>query len=122
MTGSVLDAYPISIVVKKAVGISNRIQVWCSLFYGVPDTINMIIQDAVHFRPPPGSKTGKKGRIYYSSQVSNRPPTFVLFVNDESLFDENYVKYIEKHLRENIELDGTSVKIILRGKPNRKFK
>ena len=85
-------------------------------------TVSMIIEEAVHFRPPPASKTGKKGRVYYASQVATRPPTFVLFVNDATLFGETYRKYIEKHLRENVVLEGTSIRVVFRGKPGRPLK
>eukprot|EP00210_Caulerpa_lentillifera_P000067 g63.t1 len=85
-------------------------------------TLNQIIQDAVHFRQPPASRQGKKGRIYYVNQPSTRPPTFVFFVNDDKLFDESYKKYLEKYLRDNIDLDGTSIKIFFRGKPERDSK
>jgi len=85
-------------------------------------TVNTIIQDAFHFRQPAASKKGKRGRVYYSSQVSVRPPTFVLFVNDPSLFDESYKKYIEKQLRENVDFAGTPVKVLFKGKPRREFK
>lgn len=83
-------------------------------------SINMIIQDAVHFRSPPASPNGKRGRVYYSSQVSSRPPTFVLFVNDSALFEETYTKYLEKYLRENIDLSGTPIRIVYRGKTEKK--
>lgn len=85
-------------------------------------TLNQIIQDAVHFRQPPASKKGKKGRIYYANQPSTRPPTFVLFVNDGSLFDDSYKRYMEKYLRENIDLDGTVIKVFFRGKSERDLK
>lgn len=68
------------------------------------------------WRTPPSKKTGKRGRIFYATQASIGPPTFVLFVNDTECFSEDYKRYLEKQLRQNIGFEGTPIRIFMRGK------
>ncbi|GMH36796.1 hypothetical protein BSKO_04669 [Bryopsis sp. KO-2023] len=82
-------------------------------------TFNMVIRDAVNWRPPPAGKNGRKARIYYATQPSARPPTFVLFVNDTNMFSDDYKRYLKKQLRENIGFNGTPIHLVFRGKPSR---
>lgn len=79
-------------------------------------TLNMVIRDTVNWRPPPAHK-GRKARIYYGTQASIRPPTFVLFVNEPRLFTDEYKRYMKKQLRENIGFGGTPIHLVFRGKP-----
>ncbi len=67
-------------------------------------------------RFPTPSRKGKKLKIYYVTQVSVAPPTFVFFVNSSELFHFSYQRYIENRLRENFELQGTFVRFIVREK------
>ena len=53
-------------------------------------------------------------KIYYITQPSTRPPTFVLFVNDDKLFHYSYKRYIENQIRETFGLEGTPVRILSR--------
>lgn len=77
--------------------------------------INEVVNDATLWMAPPtiGSKSGK---IYYCLQISTSPPTIVMFVNDPSLFTDNYHRYLERKIRDALNLEGTPLKMIWRGK------
>lgn len=75
--------------------------------------LNEIISEAVALSQPPSDK-GKRLKIFYGTQVSIKPPTFVLFVNDKELFHFSYERYIENRIREAFGFSGTSLKIIIR--------
>lgn len=75
--------------------------------------LNEIISEAVALQQPPSDK-GKRLKIFYGTQVSIKPPTFVLFVNDKELFHFSYERYIENRIREAFGFSGTSLKIIIR--------
>jgi len=77
--------------------------------------LNQVVSDAVAMNPTPLTPRGK-GKILYATQVETKPPTFVLFVNDEDLFHFSYIRYLENTLRKNFDLTGTPLKIILRNK------
>jgi GTP-binding protein len=62
---------------------------------------------------PPTDK-GKRLKIYYITQPSTRPPTFVCFVNKKDLFHFSYVRYLENQIRETFGLAGTPIRIIAR--------
>ncbi|MGN0181302.1 MAG: ribosome biogenesis GTPase Der, partial [Candidatus Ornithomonoglobus sp.] len=75
--------------------------------------LNDVINEAVQKQQPPSDK-GKRLRIYYGTQVSVAPPTFVLFVNDKDLFHFSYKRFIENQIRENFGFDGTPIVILIR--------
>ena len=75
--------------------------------------LNEILTDAVAENEPPSDK-GKRLRLYYITQVSVKPPTFVLFINSRELAHFSYIRYIENKLREAFLFKGTPIKIILR--------
>lgn len=75
--------------------------------------LNEILTDAVAETEPPSDK-GKRLRLYYITQVSVKPPTFVLFINSKELAHFSYIRYIENKLREAFLFKGTPIKIILR--------
>lgn len=75
--------------------------------------LNDVITDALLINPPK-SHNGEKIKVYYATQVSNRPPTFVLFVNDENCMHFSYKRYLTNRLRESFKFEGTPIKIILR--------
>jgi GTP-binding protein len=62
--------------------------------------INQVLEDAVSWHNPPTSRQGKQGKIYYGTQVTSRPPSIAIFVNDPARFNDNYKRYIEKQFRE----------------------
>ncbi|MCD8249250.1 MAG: GTP-binding protein, partial [Lachnospiraceae bacterium] len=75
--------------------------------------LNEIIGEATALQQPPSDK-GKRLKIYYVTQVSVKPPTFVAFVNDKELMHFSYVRYLENRLREAFGFGGTSLKFIIR--------
>ena len=77
--------------------------------------LNELMADAQLTNPPP-TKGGRPLKIYYLTQASVAPPTFVLFVNDPALLHFSYKRYIENRLRETFGFEGTPVRIIARGK------
>jgi len=78
--------------------------------------VNQIVAESVALVPPPSGKRGKRLKIYYATQVSVAPPTFVLKVSDAKLMVRNYQTYLERKLREAFGFTGAPVRIILRSK------
>ena len=76
-------------------------------------TLNDLILDAVRTNEP-ASVNGRRLKIYYCSQPSVCPPTFVLFVNDETLMHFSYRRYLENVLRRSFDFTGTPIRIALR--------
>ena len=79
------------------------------------NVLNEVVLDAQLMTPPP-THNGKRLKIYYCSQVSVAPPTFVLFVNDPELLHFSYKRFIENKLREAFNFEGTTLRIIAREK------
>lgn len=75
--------------------------------------LNDVLADATARVQPPTDK-GKRLRIYYITQPSTRPPTFVCFVNKAELFHFSYKRYIENRIRETFGLEGTPIRIVVR--------
>ena len=75
--------------------------------------LNEIVSEAVAMQQPPSDK-GKRLKIYYATQVSVKPPTFVIFVNDKKLMHFSYVRYLENRIRDAFGFQGTSLKFIIR--------
>ncbi len=75
--------------------------------------LNEIVAEAVALQQPPTDK-GKRLKIYYVTQVSVKPPTFVIFVNDKELAHFSYVRYLENRIRDAFGFRGTSLKFIVR--------
>lgn len=75
--------------------------------------LNEIVSEAVALQQPPSDK-GKRLKIYYITQVSVKPPTFVIFVNEKPLMHFSYVRYLENRIREAFGFRGTSLKFIIR--------
>ena len=75
--------------------------------------LNEVLADATARVQPPTDK-GKRLKIYYMTQASTRPPTFVFFVNNAELFHFSYQRYLENQIREIFGLDGTPVRFIIR--------
>ena len=77
--------------------------------------LNQVVNEAIAIVQPPSDK-GRRLRIYYGTQVSTKPPTFVIFVNDKSLFHFSYERYLVNQIRKEFGLEGTPVRIIAREK------
>ena len=75
--------------------------------------LNEIVAEAVAMQQPPSDK-GKRLRIYYVTQVSVKPPTFVIFVNDKELMHFSYTRYLENRIRDTFGFRGTALKFIVR--------
>ena len=75
--------------------------------------LNEILTEAMAMQQPPSDR-GKRLKIYYMTQVSVKPPTFVIFVNDKELMHFSYVRYLENKIRESFGFRGTPLKFIIR--------
>ena len=75
--------------------------------------LNQVLNEAIAIVQPPTDK-GKRLRIYYMTQASTKPPTFVVFVNDKKLFHFSYERYLVNQLRKEFGLEGTPVRMIVR--------
>ncbi len=75
--------------------------------------LNEIMTEAVALQQPPSDK-GKRLKLYYMTQVSVKPPTFVIFVNDKELMHFSYTRYMENKIREAFGFRGTPLRFIIR--------
>lgn len=75
--------------------------------------LNDVIMDAVAMNPTP-TDNGKRLKIYYTTQVSVKPPTFVVFVNDPELLHFSYQRFLENRIRDAFGFEGTPIKIFAR--------
>ena len=75
--------------------------------------LNEILTEAIALQQPPSDK-GKRLKFFYMTQVSVKPPTFVVFVNDKELMHFSYTRYLENKVREAFGFRGTSLKFIIR--------
>ena len=81
--------------------------------------LNEIMSEAVALQQPPSDK-GKRLKLYYMTQVSVKPPTFVIFVNDKELMHFSYVRYLENRIRDAFGFRGTPLKFIIRERKENK--
>ena len=78
--------------------------------------LNDVLREAITMVQPPSDK-GRRLKIYYMTQASVRPPTFVVFCNSAKLFHFSYQRYIINNIRDNFGgLEGTPVRLIIREK------
>jgi len=77
--------------------------------------LNDVLIDAMATYPPPAEK-GRQLKIYYITQVSVKPPTFVIFVNEPELFHFSYKRFLENRLREAFGFEGTPIRFMVRGR------
>ncbi|MBR7040686.1 MAG: ribosome biogenesis GTPase Der [Clostridia bacterium] len=75
--------------------------------------LNDILQDAQQAMQPPAT-SGRRLKIYYATQSITNPPTFVLFVNDETLMHFSYQRFLENRFRQAFGFDGTPIRFVLR--------
>ncbi|MGH2461721.1 MAG: ribosome biogenesis GTPase Der [Chloroflexota bacterium] len=81
-------------------------------------TLNDLLQAAIHAHSP-GAMRGRQFKIYYATQATVNPPTFVFFVNDASLIRFSYQRYLENRLREAFGFEGTAIRLIFRTRVER---
>lgn len=116
-----LDYAPILFVSAKSKQRLNRIlpkvkEVAENHSMRIPTSVlNDIVADATAITPPPSHK-GKRLRVNYATQVSVKPPTFVVFVNDIELMHFSYERYLENSIRQAFPLEGTPIRILTRSK------
>ncbi|MEI3416668.1 MAG: ribosome biogenesis GTPase Der [Christensenellaceae bacterium] len=77
--------------------------------------LNDCIREAIAAAEPPTSG-GRRLRIYYATQVSTCPPTFVLFVNDVKLMHYSYERYLKNYLRKTFDFSGTPIRMMVRNR------
>lgn len=75
--------------------------------------VNDVLSEAIAMMQPPSDK-GKRLKVYYMTQASVKPPTFVVFVNDRTLMHYSYQRYLENQLRKNFGFEGTPIRFIIR--------
>ena len=77
--------------------------------------LNQVINEAIAIVQPPSDK-GRRLKILYGTQVSTKPPTFVIFVNSKELFHFSYERYLVNQIRKEFGLEGTPIRVICREK------
>lgn len=77
--------------------------------------LNDALHDAIAVNQPPADR-GRRLKIFYCTQTSVQPPTFVLFVNDPKLMHFSYQRYLENYFRRTFGFEGTPVRLILRSR------
>lgn len=75
--------------------------------------LNEILTEAIAMQQPPSDK-GRRLKIFYMTQVSIKPPTFVIFVNDRKLMHFSYQRYLENRIRDSFGFQGTAIHFIIR--------
>ena len=81
--------------------------------------LNEIIMEAAALNQPPSDK-GRRLKIFYSTQVAVKPPTFVIFVNDKELMHFSYQRYLENQIREAFGFEGTPLRFYIRERSEKK--
>lgn len=81
--------------------------------------LNDVLNEATAKQQPPSDK-GRRLRLYYGTQASTAPPTFILFANSKDLFHYSYLRYIENQIRDNFGFNGTPINFIIREKGEKK--
>lgn len=108
-------------VLITAIGVSYLLQNLALLFFGAnPKSFQSFVKipalklaRATAMKQPPSDK-GKRLKLFYITQASVSPPTFVLFVNDRELMHFSYTRYIENQIRESFGFRGTPIRFIIR--------
>lgn len=77
--------------------------------------LNRVVQDAYRDQPP-SVRANRQGKIYFAAQVAERPPTIVFFTNGPQLFDNTYIRYLLKALRDHLPFKDVPIKLYLRNK------
>ena len=77
--------------------------------------LNQVLNEALAIVQPPSDK-GKRLKVYYMTQASTKPPTFIVFVNSKDLFHFSYERYLVNHIRKEFGLQGTPIRMIVREK------
>lgn len=81
--------------------------------------LNSLVEEATMINPPPSDK-GRRLKIFYATQPSVKPPTFVFFVNHAELMHFSYLRYLENKLRESFGFEGTPLRLVVRERAEEK--
>lgn len=81
--------------------------------------LNKAVERMVAYSPPPSTPSGKFVKIFYCTQASVAPPTFVFFTNHPEALDETYKRFLTNQLRERFGFTGTTIRVLVRGRPDR---
>jgi GTP-binding protein len=116
-----LDYVPIAFVTaKKGKNVLRLLQLAVQLHKQAGQRVstgdlNRVIRQAVEASPPPMSGN-RAPKIFYATQVGTHPPTIVLFTNGPELFEDTYVRYLTKTLRDNFPFSEVALKVVLRAR------
>lgn len=77
--------------------------------------LNRVLREALDASPPP-LRQNRRAKVYYATQATSSPPTFVLFTNGPELFDNTYLRYLEKTFRDRLGFNDVPIKLLLRAK------
>ena len=77
--------------------------------------LNQVLNEAIAIVQPPTDK-GKRLKIYYMTQATTKPPTFIVFVNNKDIFHFSYERYLINQIRKEFGLQGTPIRMIARQK------
>ena len=80
--------------------------------------LNDVISEAILLNQPPADK-GRRLKIYYATQASVKPPTFILFVNNKELIHFSYIRYLENQVRNSFGFIGTPIIFLVREKTDK---
>jgi GTP-binding protein len=80
--------------------------------------LNRAVEEAMTARPPT-SGIGRRARVYYLTQLAVHPPTIALFVNDPTMFDSAYQRYLLNRFRETLPFAEVPIKLVIRGKEDK---
>ena len=100
--------------VEKLFEIINKVAGNNAIRISTP-VLNQVINEAVATVQPPSDK-GRRLKIFYGTQASTKPPTFVIFVNNKELFHFSYERYLVNQIRNNFHIEGTPIRVIVREK------
>jgi len=105
---SALTGQRINDLLKMAVYIANNHALRIST-----GLLNDVLNEAIALNQTPSDK-GKRLKIYYATQASVKPPTFVFFVNDKELAHFSYMRYLENQIRKNFNFEGTPIQFVVK--------
>lgn len=98
--------------VSKVIDLVNFVAEQQNLRVGT-SILNEVIRDATQVNPPPSDK-GKRLKLFYVTQSSVKPPTFVFFVNEPEIMHFSYERFLENKIRENFGFEGTPIKFVIK--------
>jgi GTP-binding protein len=78
--------------------------------------LNRVVEHVVAYNPPPSGPSGRPVKLFYCTQASVAPPTFVFFANYPDAVTEPYRRYLSNQLRETFGFLGTPIRVLIRGR------